>query len=158
MRNQWSGFTLIEILVATTLSALIFTGLVAFVGSGLGSVMRTQKSVTDSLRGTGIEKVMRSVLTESDQAIVSTGALPARYVTGVILETRTGPYPYVFLGVEAFTGYCGTGTSEVLQRLVAVGGYAPRAGETLSVGPYFLDPDRNLLFSGSVIILGTGEE
>ncbi len=44
------GFTLIEILIAVTISAFIFTGLITFVGSGLASVSRSEKSMANDLK------------------------------------------------------------------------------------------------------------
>ncbi len=42
-----SGFTLIELLIAVTLSAILMTGIVVFVGSSLGSNMETKRTLEE---------------------------------------------------------------------------------------------------------------
>ena len=42
-----SGFTLIELLIAVTLSAILMTGIVIFVGSSLGSNMETKRTLEE---------------------------------------------------------------------------------------------------------------
>lgn len=151
------GFTLIEILIAVTISAFIFTGLITFVGSGLASVSRSEKSMANDLKWAGIDRLLRSITTENSQLVVWTGSLPTGYLTGILLATRTQTYPYVFIGAESFTGYCATNPSLTLTRLVAVGGYAPRSGENLTSGVYTLDPLKQSVYSGTTQIIWTGD-
>ncbi len=149
------GFTLIEILVAVTLSSFVLIGLVSFIGSGLDTVQKTEQGLRNILQGTEIDEILVSLQNDRSKS-VGVGLLPAFYSTGFIFETSSSSKKYVFVGVRSATGICASSPDTPYDVLQIAVSDRSRTPVEISTGPYRLDPVSGKIWSGATHIIGRG--
>lgn len=102
------GFTLVELLFAVTLSAVLMAGIVVFVSGSLGSNVATRKLLEDGNKNASFEQRFTEVLGNiAGNGVYATGAaFGGGYSTGIFLATEGSHLPITFLGIKTQTGYC----------------------------------------------------
>ena len=151
-----NAFTLIEILIAITLTSLLFLGIITFMGSGLHTTDSIEKTLLQKLRAAKFDMMLDVLESESRLSIVASGGLTPPYSTGYVLGSETGEHPYVFVGARSFTGFCENTPDASADFLVLETRTSPRNGERTSVGGYSIDTENNVL-SGSDVLIGKEE-
>lgn len=159
------AFTLIELLIGVTLSAILMTGIVVFVSSSLGSNMATKKVLEEGNKNEGFEQKLSEILGNiMGSGVYATGSTfnGGNYLTGIFLSTGGPNLPITFLGLQTQTGYCdsysGTTTdTETILRLALRQFTMPIVQNTTT---YTLSLTENSIFSGTTAtgtrIIGTG--
>lgn len=159
------AFTLIELLIGVTLSAILMTGIVVFVGSSLGSNMAIKKVLEEGNKNRDFEQRFTEVLGNiTGSGLYTTGAtFSGGYLTGVFLATLWPNLPITFLGLQTQTGYCDSysGTASetgTIMKLVVRQLTVPIAQNTAN--GYTLSYTGNTIFSWTTStgtrIIGTG--
>ncbi|MDD2891410.1 MAG: prepilin-type N-terminal cleavage/methylation domain-containing protein [Candidatus Gracilibacteria bacterium] len=152
------GFTLIEILLAITLSSILMTGIVVFVSSSLGSNITTKRILEDGNKNEKIEQHLMQTLGNVSTLYV-TGASFGEYLTGTFLGTKSSNLPITFLGLRTETGYCDSysGTADAPETVLklAIRQFAVPT-EQNNVPGYTLSSTGNSISFGTNRIIGTG--
>jgi prepilin-type N-terminal cleavage/methylation domain-containing protein len=144
------GFTLVEVLIAVSLTALLFTGIIAIIGSAI----QTGESARKTLSSIPAEARLYEVLARLT-------ARPAERVDSISTPTPTGGVwyqdsEYLSVGSIAKSGYCANDPTRILDFLqVRLSPYLV-SSESRSFGTYALSDDGTQVYSGAVAILGTG--
>jgi prepilin-type N-terminal cleavage/methylation domain-containing protein len=145
------GFTLVEVLIAVSLTALLFTGIITIVGSAI----QTGESARKTLSALPEEAKLYEILSRLT-------ARPAERVDSISpLSSSTGGIwnqdnEYISVGTAARTGYCANDPTRMLDFLQVRLSPYPVSSESRSFGVYSLSDDGTRVYSGSVAILGTG--
>ncbi|PJC56623.1 hypothetical protein CO024_02100, partial [Candidatus Gracilibacteria bacterium CG_4_9_14_0_2_um_filter_38_7] len=155
-----SGFTLIEVLLAITLSAILMTGIVIFVSSSLGSNMATKKILEDGNKNEKFEQYLTQTLGNiTGSGFYATGSIFGDYLTGIFLSTGSPNLPITFLGLKTETGYCDSyeGTADATGTILklAIRQFAVPT-EQSNVPGYTLSSTGNSISFGTNRIIGTG--
>ena len=67
------AFTLPELLIAVTISAILMTGILAFVGSGIGNAWKLKKEATLSTANTPFDDALGEIIGASPAKVSHTG-------------------------------------------------------------------------------------
>lgn len=157
IKNQ-SAFTLIELLIGVTISAILMTGIIVFVWSSLGSSMTIRNTLEESGKNELFDqRLTQTVGNVTGSGVYATGSnFWGGYLTGIFLRTDGSNLPITFLGLTTETGYCdslsGTATATGTVLKLALRQFVlPSLGNS---PPYTLSATGNMVYSGSDIIIG----
>lgn len=157
--NKIAGFTLVELLLAVTISAILMTGIVIFVSSSLGANMTAKNTVERGNKNEDFEQSFtRTIGNIMGSGIYATGSsFGGDYLTGIFLKTGGSNLPTTFLGLRTQTGYCdsysGMGSETgTIMRLSVRQFTVPKLTNTTS---YTISSRENSVYSGSLRIIGT---
>jgi prepilin-type N-terminal cleavage/methylation domain-containing protein len=145
------GFTLVEVLIAVSLTALLFTGIITIIGSAI----QTGESARKTLSALPEETKLYETLTRLT-------ARPAERVDSMNSSaTSTGGIwnqdgEYISIGTTTKSGYCANDPTRILDFLQIRLSPYPVSSESRSFRVYSLSDDGTQVYSGSVAILGTG--
>jgi prepilin-type N-terminal cleavage/methylation domain-containing protein len=136
------GFTLVEVLVAVSLTALLFTGIITIIGSALQTGESARKTLTSIPEESKLYERLSRLISRPAQRVDLFGGGSA---TGAIWY-QDGEY--ITIGEVIRPGYCGNDPARLFNFLqVRVSPY-PVGNETRSFGPYALSDDGTQVFSG----------
>lgn len=103
--NFW--FTLVELLIAVTLSALLMTSVMVFVWTNIRNSKKNEKILSNSNKNSNFEtKLLESIENIDSNWIYNSGSAYFNYSTWIFLSTKWPNLPITFIGVESFTGFC----------------------------------------------------
>ncbi|EKD30137.1 MAG: hypothetical protein ACD_78C00145G0004, partial [uncultured bacterium (gcode 4)] len=152
-------FTLIELLIGITLSAILMTSIIVFVSSSLGSNMATKKTLEEGNKNESFEQKLTEVFGNiTGSGIYATeSSFGGEYLTGAFLATLWPNLPITFLGLRTLTGYCdsysGTASETGAVMKLAIRQFTvPTIQNTTN---YTLSFTGNAVFSGTTRIIGT---
>ncbi len=157
--NKIAGFTLVELLLAVTLSGILMTGIVIFVSSSLGSNMTAKNTVERGNKNEDFEQSFtRTISNIMGSGVYATGAsFGGDYLTGIFLKTGGSSLPITFLGLRTQTGYCdsysGMGSETgTIMRLSVRQFTVPKLTNSTT---YTISSSGNSVYSGATRIIGT---
>jgi hypothetical protein len=149
-----SAFTLIELLIAVTISSLLFVSVLIFVSSSMRQNIIQEKVLKSLTQKWDFSDEFTQVLWKTS-SIVWSGSISGG--TGIILRQR-GDVPFALLSTESFTGLCdsysgsenasGSGIRLVLKTYLSPSSHTGSLWFTLS-------QTGNIVFSGGTRIIGT---
>jgi prepilin-type N-terminal cleavage/methylation domain-containing protein len=154
-----AGFTLPELLIGLTVSALVMTAVAAFLGSGIDNAFRIRKALVRSDSGAVFDSAIAN-LQNLGGTLLYSGAFSAPYGTGVLLENLEADAPITALSVISATGVCNAFSGTVADpgpkgHLVLSRYFMADSGASLSTpgagGTFTADPtnDRVLFSDGT---------
>lgn len=155
-----SGFTLAELLVGVTVSAIIMTAVTVFVGSGIENAFRIRKGMSENQASAAFDARLSEISTFGGELAYS-GVFDAPYGSGIVLRNSDRPIPLAVIATESFTGLCDafSGTADdpgPLTRLSIRETYL--AGNVQNAAPYSIDhTGASVRDASSAIAVGTGE-
>lgn len=135
------AFTLVEVLIAVSLTALLFTGIIAIIGSAI----QTGESARKTLSSIPAEARLYEILARLT-------ARPAERVDSVSTPTSTGGVwyqdsEYLSIGSTAKSGYCANDPTRILDFLQVRLSPYPVSNESRSFGTYTLSDDGTQVYS-----------
>lgn len=155
---QIYGFTLVELLISITISAILFIGVLVFVSSNMWQNIKQEKILTELSAWNEFQKNSIDSLNTAKELASSWSSFWS-YGSGIIIKKENG-LPYIFLGLKYATGACdsfsgsqnasGTGYKLIVRE------YIPTTLSHLVSAWYSLSHTGNILYSGSTVIVGTG--
>lgn len=128
MRNV-RAFTLAELLIGVTVSAIIMVGVSVFVGSGIENAFKIRKGMDDNRASADFDAALGQLVSQGGELLFS-GAFDAPYGSGVLLKNANRPIPLAILTVKTATGICDaySGTTDdpgIASRLAIIETFAP---------------------------------
>lgn len=160
-----NAFTLIELLIAISISAILMTGIIVFVSSSLTPTIKTQKTLEEGNKNNTFESSFRSAFANiNGSGVYATGSsFSDGYLTGIFLATRGENLPVTFVGFKTQTGYCdafsGTESETGTVMKLAVRQFILPVEQNNAPG-YTVSASGNAVFSGTtatgVMIIGMG--
>ncbi len=101
------GFTLIEILIAVTISTLLMVSVMVFIWSSLKSNTKSQKILVSLNSNSDFEqKLLDMVNTISWSWVMMSWSLFSNYGNSIFLSTSNPWSPIAFIWIKTSTGYC----------------------------------------------------
>ncbi|MDD2565930.1 MAG: prepilin-type N-terminal cleavage/methylation domain-containing protein [Candidatus Gracilibacteria bacterium] len=156
------GFTLVELLIAVTLSALLMTSVMIFTGANIRNSKKNEKILSNSNKNYSFETKLLEVTGNIDtNGIYNSGSSFGSYSSGIFLSTKGPNLPITFIGIKTFTGFCdsfsgsasATGTINRLVIKEMLSENNSHSGTT----NYYINRDKNSIYtSGSILAVGTG--
>lgn len=154
------GFTLIEILIAITISAFLMTGVLVFVTNSIERGFSNKKMVESQGDMMNFNAHLSDVLgtVASSGLLATVGTVGNNYGSGMFLKMDHGSDAIAFIGLKTATGYCDALSSTtddpgIVQKL-AIRTFSTQ--KLQNVPPYTINLPENAIYSGSVRIIGTG--
>jgi type II secretory pathway pseudopilin PulG len=136
------AFTLVEILIAVSLTAMLFIGIITTISSALQT-------------GESARKTLSTLPTDTKlyEALARLTARPAERVDTLASHTSTGAVwdqdnEYISIGSVTRSGYCVSDPTRVLDFLQLRISPYPVSGESRSFGAYALSDDGTQVYSG----------
>lgn len=158
MRIKW--FTLIELLIAVTISALIMTSVLIFTWDMIRGSLSSQKLLNNQNSNAVFDNKLQEVLNNIwSWAIFNSWASFWDYGTGIILYTNWNS-PLTYIGTKTFTGYCDSAwltasATWVVEKLI-IKEIIWKSSHTTTTN-YIINTSKNSIYSSWwVLIIGTG--
>ena len=105
MVKKW--FTLIEILIAVSVSAILMISLTIFVSSAVKNNLKNEKLLQNETRNVLFENELIKLTGNSKlQLINSWTSFGWNYLTWYFLKPEAPALPLIFIWIKSFTGYC----------------------------------------------------
>ncbi len=158
MRSAFA-FTLAELLIGVTVSAIVMVGVTVFVGSGIENAFKIQKGVSENRGSHEFDSALEALVAFGGKLSYS-GTFSAPYGTGITLFSSQSPIPLSTISMKSVTGVCdaysetsdhpGMGTA-----LVVMESYRTNAAP--SSGGLFADTLGHVVRNGGgTVVIGTG--
>lgn len=149
MRKIW--FTLIELLIAVSISALIMTSVMIFTWDMIRNSIKSQKRLVEQNNNSLSELKIQDTLNNiSWNSIFFSWSSFWYYKTWIILKTNWNSSPLVYIWLKTFTWYCNNAWSQTnatwtINKLVI----KEMVGETshLNSANYYIDTNKNSIYS-----------
>lgn len=104
MRNI-SAFTLAELLIGVTVSAIVMVGVAIFVGSGIENSFRIQKGMLENRNSHEFDSALETLAAFGGRLAYS-GTLSSPYGSGAVFLNSDSPVPIWTLATLSVTGVC----------------------------------------------------
>lgn len=106
MRNK-TWFTLIEILIAVSISAILMTSLTIFISSAVKNNIRNEKLLQNETKNVLFENELIKLTGNSKLQLINSGAsFGWKYYTWYFFKSEAPNLPITFVWIKSFTGYC----------------------------------------------------
>jgi prepilin-type N-terminal cleavage/methylation domain-containing protein len=155
-RKKSPGFTLVELLIAVTISAFLFVGILVFVSSSMRQSITQEKILKNLTQKWDFSDSLYETLGKSKK-IVWSGSIGNG--SGILLRTNDSKSIFTLLSSESFTGLCdsfsGTANASGTGMRLSIKKFIPASTHT-TWWPYTLSQSGNMIYSGGVWVIGTG--
>ena len=136
------GFTLVEVLIAVSLTALLFTGIIVIIGSAIQTGESARKTLSILPQEARLQEILARLPARPAVRVDNTTVLSA---TGGIWYQDS---EYFSIGSIAKSGYCTSDPARDLNFLqIRISPY-PISSESRTFGAYTLSDDGTQVFSG----------
>lgn len=152
------GFTLVELLIAVSISAIVMTSITIFVSSIIRNNAKNEKIINNEAKNITFENKLLSLLDNSNLKLIYSGSsFGWNYFTWYFLSWENPNYPLTFIWIKSFTGYCDsyTWTSDdpwIVNKLIIKNIAYPTK---LTDSPYELKIKENKIYNGLIQIIWT---
>lgn len=99
------AFTLVELLIGVTVSAIIMVGVAIFVGSGIENSFKIQKGISENQNSHTFDSALGELVAFGGELAYS-GTFDAPYKSGAVFISRKSPIPIWTLVTKSVTGVC----------------------------------------------------
>ncbi|EKD66836.1 MAG: hypothetical protein ACD_49C00009G0061 [uncultured bacterium (gcode 4)] len=104
-KKAW--FTLIEILIAVSISAILMTSLTIFISSAIKNSLKNEKLLQNETKNILIDnELIKLTSLQKLELIHSWSSFGWDYLTWYFLKTQAPFLPLTFVWIKSFTGYC----------------------------------------------------
>ncbi|MDQ1343958.1 MAG: hypothetical protein QG650_678 [Patescibacteria group bacterium] len=158
-KTSHAAFTLVELLIGVTVSAIIMAGVSVFMGSGIESAFKIRKGIEDNRASGDFDAALGKFVAFGGELLYS-GSFSAPFGSGIVLKNANRPIPLGILAVETITGVCDaySGTSDdpgIATKLSIIETYAPNGIE--NAAGLTVDHTGHVVRNASdAVVLGTG--
>ncbi len=157
--NKW--FTLIEILIAVAISALLMTSVMVFTWTTLKNNTRSQKILTSMNSNSSFEqKLMDVIASTSWSGVLMSFTGISLYESWIFLSTSNFSMPITFIWVKTSTWYCDAFWSSVTAtwtiKKIAIKQLLPESTHGNTYWWYAIDPLNNSITLSSTRVIWTG--
>lgn len=147
------AFTLIELLIAVTISALIMTSILIFTWNMIHWSLKSQKILENQNNNMAFDNKFNEIINDvfSGSMVISWSTF-GDYNTWIVLKTNLEWTPLVFLWLKTFSWYCDSywqtaSDSWIVQKLVIKWLTSINSHKITSTNNYFIDLDKNSIYS-----------
>lgn len=107
MEKNKAWFTLIEILIAVSISAILMTSLTIFISSAIRNNLRNEKLLQNETKSVLFENELIKLTSSPKLQLINSGAsFGWSYLTWYFLKAEAPNLPITFVWIKTFTGYC----------------------------------------------------
>lgn len=107
MKKNKAWFTLIEILIAVGISAILMTSLTIFISSAVKNNIRNEKLLQNETKNVLFENELIKLTSNPKLQLINSGAnFGWDYLTWYFFKSEAPNLPITFVWIKTFTGYC----------------------------------------------------
>ncbi len=105
MRKKINGFTLIELIIAVTISTILMLSIVVFVSNWIYTIKKNDKILSEDLKNIEFEEEFLKTISNINWIYFSWASF-WDYETWIFLKTSSLNLPITFIWIKTFTGFC----------------------------------------------------
>jgi prepilin-type N-terminal cleavage/methylation domain-containing protein len=161
MIKKINGFTLIELMLAVTISTMLMISIIVFVSNWINIIKKNDKILSEDLKNIDFEENFLKTISNTNEIYFSWTSF-WDYKTWIFLKTSSPNLPITFIWIKTFTGFCDRFWEETInatwtvQKLVIKEFILPEINQdsiTLNWISYKLSHTWNIIYSWSEIII-----
>lgn len=159
MKVKW--FTLIELLIAVTISALIMTSVLMFTWDMIRSSLKSEKILKNQNNNVVFEDKISEILNNiSSGSIIASWSSFGNYETWIILYNKWTKNPLIYFWTRTFTWYCdsvwqGASATWTIRKLIIKELIPQNTHKSTISWDYYIDSNKNsIYYTWWIIIIG----